>query len=130
MGKQDSKARLTIIEQIYYQMSGSSPILAESRYSRQLELEDQPYSRRIRVGASFAPIDYGWLTKGDVSMVVVKNVEEVDDKTKVLEIAVNETPFACLHPGESIQFRPASQVIINLRSQSGDARALVNLFPR
>jgi hypothetical protein len=123
-----SKSRIGVVESVYCQQPGDNPISAESRFSRWLNTDEQPYSRKIKVTEEWQPLDWGWLKKA--SMLVVVNEEgrflqvqptpqeRCDAISKVVEIGIAvcldggtlNIPFAEILPRESSRFSPCKSI--------------------
>ena len=58
----EEKARLTVVESVYYQSPLTEPTLAESYFSRWLETGEQPFVRQSKVGEQWQPLSSGaWM---------------------------------------------------------------------
>ena len=137
----DPKGEMTVVEQVYYQVSGGQPRLVESRFSRKLESDEQPYERHLKVGVEGAPLDCGWIEKA--SQLVITNeegrnlqVNPTDEEReelqrKVLELGYEDcpVPLCLIHPGESIRFCPFSLEGLGVHSRFGVIRFTLHLFP-
>src|SRR6185312_8298003 len=71
--KPTNRARLGLVCTVYHQQPGNEPISAESRFSRWLESEEQPYLRKLVIGEEWTLLDCGWLE--DVGMLLLRNEE-------------------------------------------------------
>jgi hypothetical protein len=120
--------RLTVTDAVHYgpspgnltvdgvQLGSTSPPASQhSRFDRILVLDEQAYQRLLDVADAWADLDTGWVTL-PASMVMVQNqappyATSADRKTKtaspVLALAVGDTTFAYVYPGESCRFTPA-----------------------
>ena len=122
-------SRIVVVEMVYFQAPGESPLGVGSRYSRKLLTEEQPCERRLKATDSWQELDRAWLEQ--VSTVVISNQESV--KGKILEVAYKDTPPEhtwLILPGESMRASPADVASLMVRSQSGAIRFTANLFPR
>jgi hypothetical protein len=101
----DLKSEITVVEQVYHQLSGSQPRAIESRFSRELESDEQPYERHLKVGEESVPLDCGWIK--EASQLVIINEEgkglqanPTDEERKglackILEISYVDHPTEC-----------------------------------
>lgn len=144
------KSRLTVVESLYHQSFGEEPVRVDSRFSRELESDEQPYSRRLKATEGWQPLDCGWVK--DPGMVCVTNEEgkhfqvnpTKEEKEalarKVLEILISpgqlnresmgwESLGWLIPPGESFRGCPPSHKIW-IRSQSGVTRFSVFTIPK
>ena len=151
--QQDS---MTVVEQIYHQPAGEEPTAYHHSFVRKLTVQEQPYSRKIKVGEGWQPLDLGWFAdKPDaVGMVQVVNNEgrftqtQPTDEERVAAAAkviclvsrvidagiggmLAEDSFCWLiRPGESFRGSSTDATRIWIRCQFGVAQATVNVFPR
>lgn len=144
------KARMTVVEHVYYQSEEHDPVVGDSAFFRELKSEDQPFARKHKVGQSWSPLSSdGWVL--DASMVVLTNElpqysrnptkeQKARDEAKVIEVAVysgeartmHSGPpilFAVVLPGESLRFQPADLNQIYIRCPNGEVSYSVKLFP-
>ena len=151
--QQDS---MTVVEQIYHQPAGEEPTAYHHSFVRKLFIQEQPYSRKIKVGGGWQPLDLGWFAdKPDaVGMVQVINNEGRFTQTqptdeeraaaaaKVIEVvggmddptrSLWKGPVGMLllvYPKESMRNTVERPNNLWVRCQSGVACATVNVFPR
>jgi hypothetical protein len=139
--------RLGVVETVYLQRPGGQPVSVESRFSRRLLSDEQPYLRQFKVGPEWTLLDRGWLT--ECSCLVLSNEEgrfhqvqptpEERDAAlrKVVEVGVcfNDDMrdliyrFAVVRPLESGRFEPADLAAIRIRCLDGPAKVSLTLFP-
>lgn len=55
------KARLTVVDHLYFQQFGEEPIAVPFTSSRWLEGDEQPYTRKLKAGPSWEKLDKGWI---------------------------------------------------------------------
>lgn len=140
------KARIGVVSLVYHQQTGSEPVSVESRFSRWLESDEQPYLRKLTIKEEWTALDGGWLK--EVGEVFLRNdegkfqVQPTDEEraavmARVVEIAVVEPVvkqrlfvFGRIRPLESLQFEPHDLTSLRLRCVSGTARCTLALFPR
>lgn len=121
-------ARITVVESIYFQCPPDQPSDCRSGFVRLLSSDDPPYSRRITIGEGWTDLDLGHL-RGKVGMLSIKNLE-VRDLTKTLWISLDGTTFAVVRTGESCRLEPLHPEMMQIKSVSGEGKALVTVFPR
>lgn len=147
---------LTIVQNIYHQQEGMQPIHVESRISRKLSSDEQPYVRQLKVGEIWTPLETGWL--GECSILVIKNnegrftdklptPEQVEEaESKVLEIGFSTRGPSPLNPKsiepeviigaleilprESHPIHPIALWSVYIRSRKGETRYSVTIIPR
>lgn len=136
--------RITVVEMVYHRSSGEPPVCVESRFSRELETSEQPYSRRLKATEQWQSLDCGWL-KDNVGMILIVNSEgrfpqanptgkerEAAAK-KVLEVAhrsLGQKGSWLIPPGESMRASPSAPLDLVIRSQSGVTKFVVHLYSR
>ena len=141
--QQDS---ITVVEQIYHQPAGEEPTAYHHSFVRKLSVQEQPYSRKIKVGEGWQPLDLGWFAdKPDaIGMVQIINDEghflqtqPTDEEraaaaAKVIEMRGSfvDKMVWLIPPGEAQRSSPACPGDLWIRCQSGVAQATVNVFPR
>jgi len=120
--------RITVVEMVYFQAPGESPLGVESRYSRALTTDEQPCERRLKATEDWRELDRGWVDQ--TSLIVISNNETVADK--ILEVAYRDAyqDTWLVLPGESMRASPSNASRLVVRSQSGTIRFTANLFPR
>lgn len=111
-----SAARLTVVETVAYQVAGQSPSSEESRYTVGLRTDDEHYTRRVKGGKDWHPVDCGWVKRA--SMVVIVN----HDRKKLLQLSGG----LIVRPGSDCRFQPT-----NLRKlmAKGAVTYTVRVFP-
>lgn len=150
--KQNPKPRMGVVETVYHQSPGDNPTSVESKFSRLLKSDDQPFSRKMTVGAEWVEISTGWLEKSPLSMIHISNregenrqviptpLELIKMAERVVEIALQTFPngphnepvfeeFADIHPGESCRFTPKRARQYFLRCRSETAKVTATVFP-
>lgn len=130
----DIQDRLTIVERVYHQQYGQSPVSHESRYSVRLKTHEQPYLRYATASEEWKPLDCGWL-KGAAGMMVISNeagkntqVNLTDDEKKavaaqVLEVLHDGDKYPMIiQPKESIRIRTDNDDLLIIRCRKGTVR--------
>ncbi len=152
MGDTPVKNRLTVVESVYFQEFGEQPQSAGSRFSRNLESDEQPYSRKLQATSDWKPLDCGWLAGCPTSSLVISNdegkhrqsnpTEEEREELagRVLEIWCSDGITRTMHsppreaqwlvsPGESMRAYPVSADSLFIRCKSGTACFNIRLYP-
>jgi hypothetical protein len=141
------QTRFVVYEVVSY--AGSPPAQWESRYSRPLTEDEQPYGpRHLKVGPGWAPLDTGWVA--GPALLLLSNPrpawsrQPTADQRKEAEGRVVEVgwdsqrgpgyestfPFALVRPGESCRFEPAAALRLRVRCLAGECRLTVVALPR
>lgn len=141
------RARLTVIETVAHQQVGQAPFSLGVPYQRWLESQEERYSRTLKVGEEWTPLDCGWVK--EASLLLIRNEEgsyrtrnpteeeKAVTAAKVLEVAawlgedilVMET-LDVVGPQESIRRIPARLDNLMIRCRSGVARYRILVVPR
>ena len=119
--------RITVVEMVYFQAPGESPLGIESRYSRKLTTDEQPCERRLKATENWQELDRGWVDQA--SLIVISNRETATGK--ILEVAyknAGQDTWLVL-PGESMRAHPSDATRLVIRSQLGTIRFTANIFP-
>lgn len=138
------KSKLTVVDTVYYQCVGGEPVSVESKFSRELDSDEQIYQRHSKVGEDFIPLDCGWLER-NVGMLLITNEEgknlqahptEEEAETlsrRVLEVRYKGNGLAggwLIPPGESFRGYPSNTENLVIRCQVGTAQFTINLIPK
>ena len=146
----DIKDRLTVVESVYHQPFGESPVEIPSRFSRNLKTREQVYSRRLTATEDWQSLECGWLGNA-VGMLVISNDEgknqqanPTDEERKALAAKVLELCHSdasrtmhsparrgewLIPPGESMRGCPVAAQQLLIRCQSGAAKFTLHLIP-
>lgn len=132
--------QLTVVEHVYHQPAGEQPTGIETRFSRHLKTQEQPYCRRLLIGEDWVALDHGWVN--EASHMVVQNMEgrftqvnPTDEQCKevaarVIELGYqNAKGYWLIGPGESLRGQPNVLDGLMLRCQQGKAQVTINVFP-
>lgn len=136
-----SKSRITIVESCYFEQDGEGPVVVENRFSREVEGQDQPYVRNLKIGPEWMPLQYGWVEAP--GLITITNREGEDQQlipteeqahqlaTRHLDISFREPRMVDqrIPPGESCRIFPTENTNIYLRSPNGQIKVCVNIFP-
>lgn len=141
------RSRLTVVESIYHQTTGEQPSAVLTRFSRDLESDEQPYVRRRRKATpEWQPVDYGWVESP--AMVVIQNDERrllraratnpTDEERLAAEAKVIELRFAdsshspvwLILPGETMRGSPSPGASLRVRCLAGEAQYNLFVYPK
>lgn len=143
---EERKPRITVVETVYHQAPGQQPTSVECRHTKSLDSDEQPYTRRVKVGQEWQALDCGWLE--EASLLVLSNAKEqfavnpTDEQRQEAEARVVEvgiaaedddtriTPLFLIAPGDTFRGQPLGVKAIKLRCRKGEATVTINLFPK
>lgn len=123
--------RMTVVEQVYYQTDGESPISFDLGYIKHLQTGEEVYSRKTKtVAEETTPLDLGWMTDKPICTILIKNEEpnKVPDSRKTLEVKHGETRIMRIPPGESVRFIPEEPQKLSLYSEA-ETKFSVHVIP-
>ncbi len=145
-----TRGRLVLVESIYHQQPGDPPSAVESRWSRWLTSQEQPYVRRIQATPAWQKIDSGWVGD-DCSLLRLSNeegknhqfipTEEEKERVKGLRLEVgialvegasgegDVLPFLSIDPGLCCRFCPTQASSLRIRCLGGPCRCNVAVYP-
>lgn len=120
-----SRPRVTVVEQAYYQSPDDQPRVVETRYSQDLQTDEQPYLRLMKVTEEWRHIDHGWVEdaswliisneEGRVGTVIPSREEQAAARAKVVELGWEFAPPAdgprTMHSPERAPPPPIAPVI-------------------
>ncbi len=135
--------RIVVVETVHFQGEGE-PVTIDSRWSKVVASEDQPYVRRFKVGAEWQRLDEGWvrecsqLTLSHESPSYQVNPTEEqrkEDETVTIEVGLRMAdghvePALLLPSRESLRVRPKDSGSWFVRSTGRPAWCTVSVFPR
>lgn len=136
--------RVTVLENIYFQLPLVQPEAIQSSYSFHIRTEDEALKKQIKVTSEWKPIPTYWVEQCCLLSIsndegwfqVIPTVEEKQQLAlKVVEVGLidrdNEkiTPFTRIRPQHSLRFEPLDIGILRLRSPFGTIKATINLIP-
>ena len=148
--REEKQARLNsgvliVVKTFYHQLGGMDPVSADTRYTRNLQTDEQPYVRHLSLSqeTGWVPIDAGWLNAVGASYIRVKNNEGTrfqryptpEEKADVIKRIV-DISFDGINahipviPGEAQEFTPTDLSLIRLRCQYGTAKISINIVPK
>jgi len=136
------KARIGVVETVYYQLPREQPTSVDTRYFREVDSIEQAYVRSLVATEEWMPLvpESSWVK--EPSLLIVKNLEGLktfmvypterqkrEALAKVLEIGFEKMACITIATGESCRFQPTSSGGMYIRSLSGDARFSLYLLP-
>lgn len=153
------KSQIIVVEMLYHMPLEDQPTCTESRFSRWVMSDEQPYRRVCKVKEDWQGIDIGWLVDSGVGMLHIENTEGISLQTQLTEqeqsnlnnrilevgIAVSEaqqrqrtmhdpvmlqiSTFARIPPKESIRFTPLEGATYVIRCRHDTARCIITALP-
>lgn len=132
--------RIVVLDTVYHQAGTDPPITAESKFSRVLASDEQPYVRRAKIGTEWAPLDTGWIKEVGLFLLVNEEgrrfmINPTDEEKKAVADKVIEVglagmeAFCVVHPGESLRLSPTDASVLRFRSRSEGTRFTLSVFP-
>ena len=147
------KNRFTVSEIFYFQEVGSSPFTLDLTHSRNVDSEEQVYSRKTRIKDEWSPIEVGGLE--EPSLVIIKNEvvqyqtyptpeQRMLDETRVLLLGLKTyaegcslipacgpyiQEFAKIRPGESIRLEVLNIKNFVIKSAFGECKTTIVAVP-
>lgn len=116
--------RLTVVEQVYHEVSGSDPVCRESRFQRILSSEEQPWQRTKKIGPVYEKVDFGWIE--EASSVAIRC-----DGPYPIAVAFSISNGAWeVVPGESLRGTPDQLEKLVIKSLGGPTKYTVFAVPR
>lgn len=149
-----NNAKLTIVQQMYYQAAGEEPKSVQSRFCASVEGDGQPLIEHKQTATEqWQPIQTHWVDKvGQLCVkndAPVRNVNPTDeerhsDEEQVLEcgVEVHATCSNCkaqdiavilthyIRPGQSAQLEPGAIHCARIRCRKGAKKFTVSAFPK
>lgn len=140
----EAKNHLTVVDCIYHVPFGSETVSMDTRYSRELQSEEQPYIRKSLVCETWKPLDCGWLTEVGVGLLFISNEAGKDQQviptdeqrrelaSRVVEVAYEKDSSKSwiILPGESMRATPEDATRLFIRCRCGTAVVNLMLIPR
>lgn len=136
--------RITVVGTVYYQPAFGDPSSVHVRYSVLGTEDEQVYTRDLKVGEDWQPIDYGWVKRPGMVLVgnarVELNVKPTEEQRKELDARVLQLgiaggcedvyPFQDVPPGTSYPVTPPDFSLLRVRCLKGTVRFTVHVIPR
>jgi hypothetical protein len=60
------KARMTVVGTVFHQLPNERPFALPTKYEEKIESDETPYSRKMKLGTEWKPIDTGWFATPSV----------------------------------------------------------------
>lgn len=132
--------RVTVIEQVYYQHPEASPEGVETRYTVMLDPEgEQPWVRRFKVGPEWKFLECGWIKSasllilanetGKVQSVIPTPEQKRETEERVIQLGIAGCTIVQVRPGTDCRLEPADLPSLLIRCPTGEARAVLRLYP-
>lgn len=140
------KSRIEITGRVYL-FTEVGPSEHALRMRREIESDEQAYTRRMQVGTDLQELDFGWFygeSGIEAGVVLIANEEGVGKKVnptpeeaaeslkRIIEVSFVGTPEFSIRvmPGDSIPLCTADPRNLRIRCPSGKVRCLLTVFPR
>ena len=125
--------RVTVVDTINHQLTNGKPKCVVSRFSMSCASDEEAYSRRMKVGEAWMPLDFGYIDAA--SMVVLENEADIHvvnlteaEKAEAAKRIVEVSGGWEIHPGQSM--RGTASRDVQVRSKSGIVNLRIYVFPR
>lgn len=145
MGQPAKNARIVVTGYVYHQPATEQPFSVNLGFSRQLESDEQPWIRKIKIGEEWQPLDPGWVK--EVALLVLVNdegehrfqrvpteQEKQDMKDRIVELGylspAQAKPNWLIPPGENFRGMPVDLASLRVRCRRGEARCVLYLFSK
>jgi len=142
----DVRDRVTAHVTLHHEQVGVGPTTADHMFQDFLEnVDEQPYTRVMKVGVGWQPLEFGWLA-GKVGLIAVQNgagknlrthpteEEKVAIKATVLEIAAFEngrdTIICIVRAGRFTVFEYPAPETLRIRTRDHSAKITITAIPR
>jgi hypothetical protein len=142
------KSRVTVVEQVYHQVTGEQPTVINTPPAwRDGDTDEQPWVREITIGGAWTALDLGWFkdnpagvgtlvlrNKAAARNVIPTDAEAAEQASHVIEVAIAPPPpsiegkrtmFAAPRAAEPTVFHAFAPGEPTLRVQPPDAGAVV-----
>ena len=134
--------RTTAIMQLYFEQQGEQPVGFDFRCAHKTPpAGEDPWVRRVDVGAEWAPLDFGWLA-GKAGVIAIENqagrgrttqptdAEREATAKQIIEVSFHDTQPACIiRPGGFLVFEPVVYGDICIRCLAGGVPARLVVLP-
>lgn len=108
------RSRLRVVETVSFQRPRANAEAEPARFGRALESDEEPYTRRYKVGPAGVKLELGWVTA--CSMLRVEHAGPKASPTVLLQ--VGDVPVAWIPRGETARFCPADVTSISLSCEA------------
>jgi hypothetical protein len=144
-----TKDAVVVVGQVCHRRHADQPTSTVFQFSRELETEEQPYTRlchkpKSKAKEEWLPLDTGWLEE-EVSFLVIRNdegghtdvnlseEEKESIKQRIIEIGIyNEDvtiPIQYFLPQESLPISPIDLDSYRIRCRKGTAKYTITAYP-
>jgi hypothetical protein len=122
------KNRLTVVNKTYFQQLDGEATCIDTAFSQEIEGDEQPYSRKQKIGPSWTTIDKGWFEEPEENIAYMT----LQNKSKEnIVVAISEQECFSIPPGLSLEGSPIHLDKFELRSSSNNVLICqVTLFPK
>jgi hypothetical protein len=143
-----TRCRLSVVEYVYHQQPGQQPRAVEHRFCRDLQSDEQTYTRVFQATEEWSPLDTGFLgsnvghlslvnEEGRQSSASLSPEEKLDLAKRVVEVGLfinylgghHIHSFCVVRPGESIRLTPTNIGEYRACCLAGKARCTLTLIP-
>ncbi len=145
------KARITVLETVYYAVIGDNPISQDVRFEQHLSSDEQPFQRQSRIKSDPKPLDLGWFADvpSSIGLIHIVNTENryfqvnpteeevkaLKEKRLLLSVdlgGVSDTPLPICEilPGESLRIRPIDPKTLLIASIGEATRSIITVYPK
>lgn len=140
--------RISVVERVFHETAGSAPTPFESRFSKNITLDAQAYSRKLDIGTELVRLDIGWTEKWEkIGHLIIENTAERfsripteaqkrESASRILELYQAPEGFDqktvlpyLFPPGESYRLLPSDHKNLWVRSQYGVANIVISILP-
>ncbi len=133
--------RITFVEHVYLQSAGEmEPKSISLGFSRLVQSSEQIYERYCKAKQEWTPLDYGWVEKPGITIIVNSegrftqayptDEERAAAEDRTIEVSLGAPGGGLLiSPKESLRFRSSEPDKVRIRCKSGPARYIIYVFP-
>ena len=123
-----NKAQLTVVEYLYYQKHGESPVAYTSRSTEDIvDTTEQVWVREVNVPCVWTTLECGWVK--ECSVLLLENLSK-DNLLGLSFGGENREADCSIPPGGSLRCCPLTLSKLALVCFGGTARCRITLFPR
>lgn len=136
--------RMTTTETVTYEREDGDPFQVNTKCSRAIEQDTQPYQREIKVTDEWKPIDLGWAVEWDkIGTIHIEHLgektpqrnptpeEKLESASRSLYVTLGSDSKAFLEyfPKDSFRAILSDPRALRIRAKSGSIRCLLTIFP-
>ena len=142
----NTRVRLTVAGNMYYQIPGSDAVHIPLKYDRGILTPEQPYERspRIGIGNYWTQLDLGWFKDGNVGTIIIRNLEKPhasgypQESDLVIELGYGDQEpnddldrrHFKIPPGECQPVYPSHPQELYIRCKNGTALYSITVLPQ